>query len=295
MSLQHNDHAAGLVDRLRALPQHLLPAHLLSRGMYAFTRIRTPWLKNAFTRWFIARFKVNMAEALVEDPTLYEHFNAFFTRALKPEARPIARQPGEICCPVDGAVSQGGQIRDGRIFQAKGQDYSLQELLGGDPALSAQFEQGAFLNLYLSPRDYHRIHMPLAGKLKEMIYVPGRLFSVSPATVRAIPRLFARNERVISVFETAAGPMAMIKVGAIFVSSTETVWAGEIAPRGSHPWRSSYASEAHTQLKHGEEVARFNMGSTVILLFARDRVHWRQELLQHAHPVRMGACIGTLR
>ncbi len=294
--MHHDAHTpnASFGDYLRALPQHLLPGMLLSKLMYRFARIRTPWLKNPFTRWFAGRFRVDLDEAADPDLTAYEHFNAFFTRALKPGVRPLADGPGEICSPVDGRVSQGGAIRDGRIFQAKGQEFGLLELLGGDPELAREFAGGSFLNVYLSPMDYHRIHMPLAGDLREMIYVPGRLFSVSPATVRAVPRLFARNERVVSVFDTTAGPMAMVKVGAIFVSSTETVWAGEVGPRGSRPWRQGYSGERAVHLEHGAEMGRFNMGSTVILLFACGRTEWDPALLRHDAPLRMGQHIGQV-
>ena len=285
----------GLRDRLLALPQYIYPAHALSRGMHALTRCRTPWLKNALIRGFARWFDIDWSEAARQRAEDYEHFNAFFTRPLRQGARSIATGEAVLASPVDGRVSQGGGVHNGRIFQAKGQDYSLLELLGGDAELNETFAEGEFLNLYLSPRDYHRIHMPVTGTLREMHYVPGRLFSVSPATVRAIPRLFARNERVISIFDTAAGPMAVIKVGAIFVSGTETVWAGEIGPRGSQPWRVRYQAEDAITLRKGEELGRFNMGSTVILLLARDRVTWRPELLEPDRPVRMGEAIGELR
>jgi len=279
-------------DYLRALPQHLLPGHLLSGVMHRFTRIQAPFLRIPFTRWFVKQFQVNMNEANNSDPAGYRDFNSFFTRTLKADARPICEEPDAIASPVDGHVSQGGPISSGCIFQAKGRAFSLFELLGGSEELTNEFTDGNFLNIYLSPQDYHRIHMPLTGTLREMHYVPGRLFSVSPATVRAIPRLFARNERVISIFDTEAGPMAVIKVGAIFVSSTETVWHGKIGPRGPHPWHKTYQDKEAITLEKGEELGRFNMGSTVILLFAKGQTKWEREMTVHDQPTRMGERIG---
>ncbi|HEX5340446.1 MAG TPA: archaetidylserine decarboxylase [Gammaproteobacteria bacterium] len=284
---------ASFADRLKAALQYPLPQHAISRAVYRLTRIRQPAFKNWITRDFIRRFGVNMAEAAQPDPTGYVSFNAFFTRALRDGARPLAAEADAIACPVDGTVSQAGVIAAGRIFQAKGQSFTTRELLGGDAALAAQFDAGLFTTLYLSPRDYHRIHMPLAGKLTRMIHVPGRLFSVNPPTTRALARLFARNERVIALFETGIGPMAVIMVGALNVGSIETVWAGEITPPRGRTLRNLDYNDENFLLAKGAELGRFNMGSTVILLFAPGRVKW-EPVLAAEQGVRMGQRIGTL-
>lgn len=212
-----------LQDRLFILAQHLLPHHLLSRVIGGFAECRAPWFKNLLTRWFVRHYDVDMRQAQVEDPTAYENFNAFFTRALKPGARPLPAEAGVVVSPSDGAISQLGRIEHGRIFQAKGHSYSLLELLGGDGLRAAPFMGGHFATIYLSPKDYHRVHMPLTGTLKEMVYVPGRIFSVNQLTAENVPELFARNERVVCIFDTAVGPMAVILVGAMIVASIETV------------------------------------------------------------------------
>lgn len=282
----------GPLDYLKALPQYLMPGHLVSRLMLRFTRIRHPAIRKPFVRWFVKSFGVNMDEAAESDPTAYEHFNAFFTRALKPGIRPFPADPQQIGCPVDGTGSQAGPISAGRVFQAKGRDYSLVQLLGGSESRAEPFLGGHFSTIYLSPRDYHRIHMPMDATLREMIHVPGRLFSVSPATTRVIPGLFARNERVICLFDTAVGPMAMVLVGAVFVAGIETVWHGLVTPpAGRIPrlWR--YVEESAPRLARGDEMGRFNMGSTVILLFGPEAVQWADELKAGA-PVRMGQPIG---
>jgi phosphatidylserine decarboxylase len=284
---------ASLVDYLKALPQYLMPGHLVSRVIHAFTRSRNTTIKNRFTDWFVKHFRVNMEEALESDPHAYENFNAFFSRALKPGVRPIVEGKGALACPVDGAVSQARAIEGGRIFQAKGHDYSLEQLLGGSAERAAPFHGGSFATIYLSPRDYHRIHMPLAGTLREMVHVPGRLFSVNPATTRVIPGLFARNERVVSLFDTAVGPMAMVKVGAVNVGSIETVWAGEVTPPAGRVVRSWHydGGEAIT-LEKGEEMGRFNMGSTVIVVFGPGAVEW-SDAIQPGAPVRLGQLLAT--
>jgi phosphatidylserine decarboxylase len=283
----------GLLDRLFALLLYLLPHHLLSAVMYWLTRNEWFLLKNLMIRAVIRAYRVDMSIAEEPDPEHYPSFNTFFTRALQPAARPIIRGRAAIASPVDGTVSQAGRIEQGRIIQAKGQFYSTQELLGGDPRLADMFEGGSFSTLYLSPRDYHRIHMPFGGLLKKMIHVPGRLFSVSPATTRAVPRLFSRNERVINLFETEAGPMAVIMVGAIFVASMDTVWAGTVAPRSRRISHWNYIGEPPepVELDKGEEMGRFNMGSTVILLFPRNAIEW-SESMQPGTTVCMGEQIG---
>ncbi len=264
-------------DYLRTLPQYLYPQRLISAATHRLTRIRIPWFKNLLIRFFIKQFKVEMNEAADPDPRSYPDFNQFFTRALQPDARPLAPDQSMLCCPVDGTVSQIGTIDDDTLFQAKGRTFSLTRLLGGDSDCAESFRDGHFATLYLSPRDYHRIHMPIKGTLQEMVHIPGRLFSVSPLTTRVVPKLFARNERVVALFSTELGPMAMILVGAINVSSIATVWAGTITPpyaQSIRCWRYPENGADTVVLKKGAEMGRFNMGSTVILLFARGAVSW---------------------
>nr|WP_092992305.1 archaetidylserine decarboxylase [Thiohalomonas denitrificans] len=281
-----------LIDYLKAWPQYVMPGHLLSRLMYALTRVRIRAFKNLFIDTFIRLYKVDMQEAVEQNPHAYEHFNAFFTRALRPEARPLADGAGAIACPVDGSVSQTGTIADGSIFQAKGHSYSTEELLGGSRERAAPFHNGSFATLYLAPSNYHRIHMPFDGRLTGMVHVPGRLFSVSPATARAIPQLFARNERVVALFETDVGPMAVVMVGAVFVASIETVWARQVTPPAGRIIRQwSYPENEAPCFARGDEIGRFNMGSTVIVLFGPDAVNWTSEI-GHGSGVCMGQLLG---
>lgn len=283
-----------LADYLRVLPQYALPQHLLSRLMYRATRSRVrPW-KNLLIRRVIHRYGVDMSIAERSNAEAYPNFNAFFTRALKPDARPVVSGTREIACPVDGAISQLGDIQGDSIFQAKGRHYRLEQLLGGSAKRAAPFLDGAFATIYLSPSDYHRIHMPLKGELKEMVYIPGRLFSVDPSTTRVVPRLFARNERVVTLFETAAGPLALVLVGAIFVASIETVWAGPVStPFGNSTREWDYASDSSTPvvLDRGQEMGRFNMGSTVIVVFGPGQVRWSPALAPGA-TTQMGQLLG---
>ena len=260
---------------------YLLPHHPLSRIVQWSARCRRFPFRKSITRWFIRHYNVDMAEALKPDPNAYPDFNSFFTRALRPEVRPVVQEAGQICCPADGAISQLGDIQGTRIFQAKGHTYSLVELLGGSEERARPYIGGRFATMYLSPGDYHRVHMSLSGRLMEMMYIPGRLFSVAPDYTEAVPRLFARNERVACFFQTEAGPMAIVLVGAIFVGSIETVWAGEITPpRGKRIKVTSYAaSDNIIQLDRGEELGRFNMGgSTIIVLFGPGSVEWQTGL-----------------
>jgi phosphatidylserine decarboxylase len=244
---------------------YVIPHHAISRVMFKLARIRWKPLKNLIIQIYTSLHQVNMQEAVEEDMFAYESLNAFFTRALKPACRPFDDNDKNWLCPVDGTVSQARAIKDGRVFQAKGHDYSLTELLGGDNSMAGIFNRGIFSTLYLSPRDYHRIHMPATGSLKKMLYIPGRLFSVAPATVNNIPRLFARNERCVCYFETEQGPMAMILVGAINVSAIETVWHGLITANSKNIMHFDY-SDKNIVLERGEEMGRFNLGSTVIVL-----------------------------
>ncbi|MDS4031744.1 MAG: archaetidylserine decarboxylase [Candidatus Contendobacter sp.] len=281
-------------DHLRHLPQLLLPQRSLTRLIYRLARIRTPWFKDALIQHFARRFRVNLSEALEPNPRAYPSFNAFFTRALKPGARPVAPGDRVVCCPVDGTVSQIGVAEADTLLQAKGRNFSLTALLGGDAERARPFQGGAFATLYLSPRDYHRIHMPLAGRLREMAHIPGKLFSVSPLTTRMVPELFARNERVAALFDTPAGPMALVLVGAINVASIETVWAGAITPpwgKAIRDWNYPPNGDDAVRLDKGAEMGRFNLGSTVILLFGRGAVRWEADLRPGA-TVRMGQRLG---
>ena len=228
--------------------------------------------------WFVKRYLVDMSSAIETNPLHYANFNDFFTRALKPNARPLVIAENAIACPVDGYVSQIGLIRDGRIFQAKGFDFELQVLLGNDSKLTQEFQNGNFATLYLAPKNYHRIHMPLTGTLQQMIYVPGQLFSVNQQTVQHVPRLFARNERVITVFQTDIGLMAVILVGAMVVASIETVWAGEVAPTRTRKIQQWQYPNSAIILERGAELGRFKMGSTVIVLFQPNRIIWSPEI-----------------
>jgi phosphatidylserine decarboxylase len=286
---------ASLLDRIFALTLYLLPHHLLSSGMHWLARNEWPPLKDLLIRAAIRVYDIDLDLAEEPDPARYRCFNDFFTRALRPEARPLAEDESSLLCPVDGTISQAGRIEDGRIFQAKGQSFSLFELLGGDPEWTKAFDDGSFATIYLSPRDYHRIHMPATGVLKKMLHVPGRLFSVSPSTTRVVPRLFSRNERLVNLFETDQGPMAVIMVGAIFVASMDTVWAGSVTPLSQKVSRWDYtgAPPDPVSLEAGDEMGRFNMGSTVVLLFGKDAVSWSEGIRPGAR-VEMGQEIARI-
>ena len=262
------------MDKIFIFFQHLVPQHLLSRCTGWLAELEHPvWLKNWVIGVFIRHVKVDMAEALEPDHEAYANFTAFFTRPLQEGARPIAA--ADIVCPADGAISQLGGIHSGRIFQAKGQDYSALELLGGDPEWAARFAGGTFATIYLSPRDYHRVHMPVAGRLLASTYVPGDLYSVNTVTAQHVERLFARNERLVCYFDTQFGPMAMILVGAMVVAGIETVWGGQVAPPPKTPQSLSYTGLPESvELAKGEEMGRFKLGSTVILLFPEGAIEW---------------------
>lgn len=276
-------------DQLFLASQYLAPHHLVSRLMGVASDCRTPAVKNWMISRFVRRYGVDMSEALIQDPLAYPTFNQFFTRALKADARPLDAQPDGIVCPADGAISQLGRIEHGRVFQAKGHSYGLTALLGGDTQRAEPFVDGEFATVYLSPRDYHRVHMPCAGTLREMVHVPGRLFSVNALTAAHVPELFARNERVVCIFDTEHGPMALVLVGAMIVASIETVWAGLVTPhkRQVRATRYDEASRAPVHLEKGAEMGRFLLGSTVIVLFGPDRVRWTDTPSVRG-PVRMG-------
>ncbi|WP_353228770.1 archaetidylserine decarboxylase [Novosphingobium sp.] len=277
-----------MFDQLTAFTQIALPKRALTELMGRIARARLGWFTTLMIRLFVRRFGVNLAEALLPDATSYACFNDFFARALQPDARPI--DGAGYVCPVDGRISQFGAIADGQIYQAKGHHFTATALLGGDAQLAARFNNGSFANLYLSPKDYHRLHMPCDGRLISMTYVPGALYSVSPACARTIPGLFARNERVVCVFETDHGPMAMVLVGATIVGSVATVWHGLVnAPRPNTLRMWTYDDQSIV-LRKGEEMGRFLLGSTVILLFEKNGLQfnpaWRA-----AGPVRLGTML----
>jgi len=277
-------------DRLAVLSQYLLPKQALTALAGKFAGAEAGRLTTGVIRWFVGRYGVNMAEAANPDIGSYKTFNEFFTRPLQENARPFAE--ADFLCPVDGAISQFGAIERDQIFQAKGHGYSTTALLGGDRKLAAQFENGGFATLYLSPRDYHRIHMPCDGKLLRMIYVPGALFSVNPATARGVPGLFARNERVVCVFETASGPFALTLVGATIVGSMATVWHGVINPPRPGVVREWRYEEQNVMLRRGDEMGRFLLGSTVVMLFPKNALVFNPAW-QPAAAIRMGEAMGN--
>ncbi|MGB5669639.1 MAG: archaetidylserine decarboxylase [Sedimenticolaceae bacterium] len=279
----------SLLDHLSTALLRILPQHLLAAGMYRIARSTRPWLKDLLITRISRRYGVNMAEAEKEDLAAYPSLNAFFTRSLKPEARPLAS--GMLVSPADGRVSQIGAAHGESLLQAKGHEFDLLALLAGDKHKTAEFRDGLFATIYLSPKDYHRVHIPFAGTLESMVFVPGRLFSVSEATTQLVPGLFARNERVICHFDTAIGPMAVILVGAIFVGSMETVWHGEVRGESGQPTRWVYRGEERRQFDAGDEIGRFNMGSTVIVLLPKGTAAW-ETVIGPGSAVRLGQAIG---
>jgi phosphatidylserine decarboxylase len=286
------DEAPGgaLRGRMFVWFQHLLPQHGLSRLILAATRVRAVWFKNWIIRGFLGLYRIDMAEAAESDPYRYATFNEFFTRSLKEGIRPIASDADAIASPVDGRVSEAGTIDRDRLLQAKGRHYGLAELLAGQPWAS-RFEGGSFATIYLAPFNYHRVHMPLRGTLLDTVYVPGRLFSVNAVTARHVPGLFARNERVLTLFDSDAGQFALILVGALNVGSMATVWAGDITPAARRVV--SRVPAPPTTLAKGAELGRFNMGSTVILLFEPHRARWQPEV-RAGGVVRLGQSIGLI-
>lgn len=270
-----------------ALLQYPLPHHLLSRLVGYLAECRVAWLKNALIRAFIKVFKVDMREAAEPDPTAYATFNDFFTRALTPHARPLGEG---LLCPADGTLSQFGPIEADKLLQAKGHRFSVVDLLGGDTQAAQRYSGGSYANVYLSPKDYHRVHMPLAGTLTEMVYVPGRLFSVNSATTDHVPNLFARNERLVCHFDTEHGPMVVVLVGAMIVAAIETVWAGQVTPLSGQVQRIRF--DEPIRLERGAEMGRFKLGSTVVMAFA-GQVKF-DEVLAPKTKVSMGQSLGGL-
>lgn len=271
------------------LLQYIAPQHALSHFAGWLAQSRLPWLKNYLISYFLKRHTVDMSVAIVENPYDYPSFNSFFTRKLKPDARPIAAMPN-IASPADGYISQIGKIKQDTIFQAKGFDYSLTSLLGGSEKLSAEFRDGNFATIYLSPKDYHRVHIPVTGKLRETIFIPGDLFSVNQKTAAAIPNLFARNERLVCIFDTEIGPMAVILVGAMLVGSIETAWHTDTSMNEI----ASKSFDGSLEIVQGGEVGFFKMGSTAIVLFAKDKIEWSGDLHENT-AVTMGQSIGLLK
>lgn len=282
-----------MLDGLKVKLQYVLPKHLLSRAVGYLAAAQAGGLTTWLIELFIKQYKVDMSEAQFPQAHQYASFNDFFTRELKPGIRPIDPSPQHLVHPVDGTVSQSGAIDDDRIFQAKGHDFSLTSLLGGKPELASPFKNGQFATVYLSPRDYHRIHMPIDGTLTDMLYVPGELFSVNPLTTRKVPGLFARNERVVALFDTPAGKMAMVLVGATIVASIETVWAGTVTPPAGkhvHHWQYDNPNKPIC-LQKGEELGRFKLGSTIVMCFEPGAVSL--ENLTAGEVTRLGQACGT--
>ncbi|WP_137935945.1 archaetidylserine decarboxylase [Chitinivorax sp. B] len=276
-------------DRLAVLPQYFLPKQALTTFAGRVANGLGGQRTTSLIRWFVDHYGVNMAEAANPDIASYATFNEFFTRPLKPGVRPLAK--ADFVCPVDGAISQFGAIEQDQIFQAKGHHYSTQALVGGDAKLAEQFQNGSFATIYLSPRDYHRIHMPCDGRLLRMIYVPGALFSVNPTTARGVPGLFARNERVVCVFEGKHGPFVLTLVGATIVGSMATVWHGVVNPPRTKDVREWRYDDQQIVLKKGEEMGRFLLGSTVILLFPKDTLIFNKDWTA-AKAVQLGEMMG---
>ena len=283
----------GIGARLFVALQYLLPQLQLSRLIGRIARARAGWIRRPLTRWFVRAYRPELADAVQADPLSYPSFNAFFTRALRPGARPLAAGVESIISPVDGCISALGCSAQGRVFQAKGRDYSLQALLAGKAVLAGRLSDGPFMTIYLAPCNYHRIHMALGGRLAGAWYVPGRLFSVNATTAGLVPGLFARNERVILEFAGDTGPHAIVLVGALFVGSMATVWHGDIAPRRAGGVVALPVAAAWSWLERGAELGRFNMGSTVILLLPRGAGHWDPGLAE-SQPLQLGQRIGML-
>ncbi|WP_394245573.1 archaetidylserine decarboxylase [Vibrio astriarenae] len=278
------------MDKLKVGLQYWLPQHALTRLVGKLASAKAGSLTTTIINWFIKQYKVNMDEALHSDPKHFKTFNEFFVRELKPGMRPVVESDDVITHPADACVSQFGPIENGQLIQAKNHNYSALELLGGDEALAQEFTDGEFATLYLSPRDYHRVHMPCKGSLRQMIYVPGDLFSVNPLTAENVPNLFARNERVVCIFDTEFGPMAQVLVGATIVGSIEMTWAGTVTPpRGNTVYRWDYPAEGENAVsfEKGEEMGRFKLGSTVINLFAKDAIKF-DDSMQNTVPTVMG-------
>jgi phosphatidylserine decarboxylase len=280
-----------VIDWIKVNSQYILPKHLLSRLVGKLAAAEAGAVTQFFIKTFINAFKIDMTEALHEDPSAYKSFNAFFTRPLKEGIRPIAEGDNVLCHPVDGAVSQFGDIVGDKIFQAKGHDFSLTTLLGGKPELAECFKGGKFATIYLAPKDYHRIHMPVEGTLTDTLHVPGELFSVNPLTAANVPGLFARNERVVTLFDTPVGKVALVLVGATIVASIETVWSGTITPPAGKYVQHWQHEGDDIKLAKGEEMGRFKLGSTVVLCFEPGNIEF--EDLSAGDVTRLGKVLAN--
>ncbi|MFT5675887.1 MAG: phosphatidylserine decarboxylase [Paraglaciecola sp.] len=284
-----------MFDSVKIALQYITPKHLLSRLVGSLAAAEAGALTTAMIKLFVKNYDVNMSEALRSSPDEYASFNEFFTRELKADARTICPDEKQLALPVDGAVSQLGDIKHDSIFQAKGHDYSLTTLLGGLPQLAVPFKDGKFATIYLSPKDYHRIHMPIDGTLTDMVYVPGELFSVSPLTAERVPGLFARNERVVTIFDTPAGKMAMVLVGATIVASIETKWAGTVTPpagKNVQHWQYPSDGEHAVHIKKGDEMGLFKLGSTIVACFEPNMLEFAE--LAAGDETRLGDVFATL-
>lgn len=278
-----------MIDWIKVRIQYILPKHILSRLVGKLAEAEAGVVTQVLIKLFIKAFKVNMKEALYEEPLAYDTFNAFFTRPLKNDIRPIIEGDDILCQPVDGTISQFGDIIGDQVFQAKGHNYSVTTLLGGKPELAECFKGGKFVTIYLAPKDYHRIHMPILGKLTDTLHVPGELFSVNPLTAQNVPGLFARNERVITIFDTSVGKVALVLVGATIVASIETVWAGNITPPAGKYVQHWQHSQEHVSLEKGQEMGRFKLGSTVVLCFESNKISF--EDLSAGDVTRLGEAL----
>jgi phosphatidylserine decarboxylase len=282
-----------VLDWFKVRVQYILPKHLLSRIVGWLAAAEAGFITQFLIKIFVKAFKVDMSEAKHSDPSYYKTFNAFFTRELKDDIRPIEDNDKQLCHSVDGRVSQFGKIIGDDIFQAKGHNYSLTTLLGGKPELASVFKGGDFATIYLSPKDYHRIHMPIDGKLSDMLHVPGELFSVNPLTAANVPGLFARNERVVTIFDTPVGKVAIVLVGATIVASIETVWAGNITPPAGKTVQHWQYEEQDISLEKGDEMGRFKLGSTIVVCFEKDAVEFAD--LQAGMVTRLGQAFATIK
>lgn len=280
-------------DRLKVLPQYLYPKRTLTAIAKTCASAEAGAVTTALIRWFVGHYKVDMSEAENADIHAYRTFNQFFTRALRPGVRPLSA--ADYVCPVDGSISQFGKIRHDQIVQAKAHNYSTRALVGGDATLSSRFHDGSFATLYLSPRDYHRVHMPCAGRLTRMIYVPGTLFSVNPATALGVPNLFARNERVVCIFDGARGPFVLALVGATIVGSMETVWHGVVNPKRDGEVREWHYADREIAFAKGDEMGRFSLGSTVVMLFPQSSNLAFNPAWAPERHVRLGETMATIR
>ncbi|MDT0593262.1 archaetidylserine decarboxylase [Glaciecola petra] len=282
-----------MIDWIKVNTQYILPKHLISRLLGKLAAAEAGALTQFLIKAFIKAFDINMQEAQFEEPSAYTSFNQFFTRPLKDGVRPIVEDKNLLCHPVDGAVSQFGDIVGDKVFQAKGHDYSLTTLLGGKPELAECFKGGKFATIYLAPSDYHRIHMPIDGQLTDTLHVPGELFSVNPLTAANVPGLFARNERVVTIFDTPVGKLAMVLVGATIVASIETVWAGNITPPAGKYVQHWQHQEDDISLSKGEEMGRFKLGSTVVLCFEPNKIEF--EDLAAGDTTRLGEALASIQ